>query len=292
MTGRERLKHVHCHHGELLTWMASIRSVDVLRALAAESLRRGVSVLAVKGVVLARTLYDDPALRPMTDVDIRVPPNELRGVLDAAQSLGWKVQHFSRQWGAVTLQTGSVPVDVETTVGPPGITALSVATIRHRAVDLRNTFGFSCLAPDVHDHAVILCINLFKDKAFQAAPWVWNDLDRIVLAPGFDPLQFIARVCSARLQTVAYCVSDWMVDRSPQSPWAALRDALSHALPRPVYARWMCNRVRANTAGFPMRLMTRMASDGWTRQWLALAYGAMGTVKSITHGQRAGAVHP
>jgi hypothetical protein len=49
----------------------------------------GVPFLALKGAALGATVYADPGLRPMTDVDLLVPPDRLDPALDALARAGF-----------------------------------------------------------------------------------------------------------------------------------------------------------------------------------------------------------
>lgn len=55
-----------------------------------ETLRdEGVDVVVLKGVALALTYYETPALRPMVDVDILIRPRDLGTTMRALEALGW-----------------------------------------------------------------------------------------------------------------------------------------------------------------------------------------------------------
>jgi len=51
---------------------------------------RGISVLALKGVVMAYTAYPDLSLRPMSDLDLLVPPGEREKALGILRLLGYQ----------------------------------------------------------------------------------------------------------------------------------------------------------------------------------------------------------
>jgi hypothetical protein len=58
---------------------------------AIEALQRsGIPALALKGVVLAYTVYADPSLRPMTDIDLLVPTGKRQKALDVLHELGFE----------------------------------------------------------------------------------------------------------------------------------------------------------------------------------------------------------
>lgn len=61
----------------------------------------GIPVLASKGLVLANIYYDNPALRPMSDIDIMVPAPRALDALAALTASGWMETSQSRaQWGS------------------------------------------------------------------------------------------------------------------------------------------------------------------------------------------------
>jgi len=52
--------------------------------------RDGVRALPLKGPLLARTLYGDPAMRPTNDIDLLVTTEDLPRAVDVAQRLGYR----------------------------------------------------------------------------------------------------------------------------------------------------------------------------------------------------------
>lgn len=56
-----------------------------------EALRQtGIPALALKGIVLAHTIYPDLSLRPMSDLDLLVPPGKREKALEVLQELGFE----------------------------------------------------------------------------------------------------------------------------------------------------------------------------------------------------------
>ena len=56
-----------------------------------EALRQaGIPALALKGIVLAYTIYRDSSLRPMSDLDLLVPPGKRERALEVLQELGFE----------------------------------------------------------------------------------------------------------------------------------------------------------------------------------------------------------
>lgn len=56
----------------------------------------GIQALALKGVVMAYTAYPDPSLRPMSDLDLLVPPGKREKALQVLRTLGYEYPaHFA-----------------------------------------------------------------------------------------------------------------------------------------------------------------------------------------------------
>jgi hypothetical protein len=69
------------------------RDAALLEAVTADLLdrleQRGIAALPLKGPLLARALYGDPALRPSEDVDLLVDPADLRAAARTVRAAGW-----------------------------------------------------------------------------------------------------------------------------------------------------------------------------------------------------------
>jgi hypothetical protein len=78
----------------------------------------GIPVLAFKGPVIAWTLYESPALREMSDVDILVPPADARRACDVLFSAGCVSNYPGADWrmfrwlSEISLSRGGVPIDL------------------------------------------------------------------------------------------------------------------------------------------------------------------------------------
>jgi len=78
----------------------------------------GIPVLAFKGPVTAWTLYESPALREMSDVDILVPPADARRAYDLLLSEGCVSNYPGADWrmfdwlSETSLNFGEVPIDL------------------------------------------------------------------------------------------------------------------------------------------------------------------------------------
>jgi hypothetical protein len=226
-------------------------------------------VLPVKGIVTARTLYDDPAERTLADVDVRVAgPAALERVVAFAREGGHLVIKHSRAYENVVVDLEGVEVDVECHVGPPGVCALTVRSMLHRSTIRDDVFGFPCAIPEVHDHALLLAVNVFKDKLVGAAPWSIEDLVRIAASAGFEPAALAERARACRSVAIAWIVADWLAERS--SGWRDVRDALGTRPPRRLYIRlyrWLAANAPTSV---PARGVARAGSDDLARRMRAL----------------------
>lgn len=64
--------------------------LDSLRAVLAVLRRNGIDPVLLKGVALALTLYDQPALRPMQDIDLLVEEEEVDRALSGLREIGFR----------------------------------------------------------------------------------------------------------------------------------------------------------------------------------------------------------
>ena len=122
--------------------------------------------------------------------------------------------------------------------------------------------GYPYLAPELHDHVLVLCVNAFKDKLPRSAPWIVTDLERIVLQPGFDADVLAERARASRSRTIVWMVADWIATLSGHRVWAAVRDRIGPEAPRPAYARLFraLHRRRAERS-LALRTLARVGSD-------------------------------
>lgn len=243
-------------------------AVPVLRELVEEvGVRR---LLPVKGVVTARTLYRDTAERVLRDIDVRVPDvATLDALIAFARAKGYVVSHHLPSYRTAVLEMPGVDVDVECTVGPPGLCGLAVATMLERADVRDDVFGFACAIPELHDHALLLAVNVFKDKIALAQPWQLDDALRVADEPAFDPSRFVALAEDARSVAIASVIADWFAPRS--GGWRSVREALAPRRTRRGYVRalgWLFANAPESTA---TRLLARVASDDRAMRLEAIA---------------------
>jgi hypothetical protein len=266
------------------TWAKHEFAAEAFRQVVEVTRAEGVDVLPVKGIVLAHTIYERVEERPMVDVDFRVRRRDLKRLASVLRSAGWPVRVASRQLGTMEIQASRTLVEFESSIGPPGVCALGVEAMMARAT-MRTTLGVDHLVPEVHDHALLLCVNAFKDKLVQAAPWVREDLYRIAAMPDFDAREYVARVAEAALGTLVWIVADWLSAESRETVWTEVRDKLRGARRRN-YAGLYMRLARSAPESVAMGLIARAASDSRALRVKALALGVAGTL--LDTGRRLG----
>jgi hypothetical protein len=246
----------------------------------------GIDVLPVKGILTARLFYREPAERPIRDIDLRVRPRDLARVERAAAKAGWPL--LSRSWAYRTLSFDVVGflVEFEAHVGPPGLCALPVDDMLRRAHPSIAPLGVPHLQPELHDHAVLLCVNAFKDKLIDAFPGAVRDLEIVPTVAGFDRARFVKLAVESRVATIAWIVADWLVETRQSNPWRAIREDLDRVSRRSAYARLfrraIGSRVPPRQA---LRVIARAGSDRATDRFAALCLMAVEPLAAAIAGR-------
>jgi hypothetical protein len=70
--------------------VTSIIASELVRDVAQRLERPGIDIMPVKGALLQHWLYDDPAERAMSDVDVLVRPHQARAAYDILQRAGYR----------------------------------------------------------------------------------------------------------------------------------------------------------------------------------------------------------
>lgn len=266
----------------IATWAKHQLALTALRSTLDVFEHAGIPVLVVKGMVLAYSLYSDVADRPMGDIDLRVRPRDFVRAVRVMRARGLRPLWASRQLGAVSFIVEGTLVEIETSVGPPGLCTLGVARMLERSCERILPGDLRVREPEIHDHAVVLLVNAYKDKMVRCPRWSLDDLDAI--AARLDPDSFLARIAEGRVRTLAWIVADWMARERPSERWRALRDRIGPQAPRRLYA-WVVGRsLRRAPASVPLRALTRLASDSPLQRAWALAAGGAGSAISWVGG--------
>ncbi len=263
--------------GAVGTWARHQIALAALAEVLGVLERARIPVLAVKGIVLAYVLHDDVADRPMSDVDLRIRPRDFLRLVSAMRDSGHAPEWGSRQLGAVSFSVRGVLVEFEVSVGPPGICALGVAPMLRRSRERLLGGSVRVREPEIHDHAVLMIINAFKDKMIECPAWSLGDLDAIVAR--VDVSALCARIGEARARTIAWIAADWMARERRSESCRRLRDRLGARPPRRLYG-WAMRRWMPSRGSLMSRGLSRVGCDSPAQQVWALAAGGAGTAIS------------
>ena len=272
---------------EMAAWAGFELRLHALGELVDRLERAGIPSLPIKGALLVRQLYDEPIERPLVDVDLLVAPRDFRRVVRLARSSGFPLVWDSKQLGNVNVYVNGIAIDVACTLGPPGLSALGVEDLLRRATRTDRFLGFPHWQIDLHDHALVVAIDAFKDK-LGSKPSSRKDLLRLARQAGFDPQKLACVAEEARLETLVHIVAAWILEKDDSPGWREVLSALDARRQRRIYAhafRWLTRRKSAHLARLPLALLARAASDDVARRAAALGLGAVGTVAFVARNR-------
>lgn len=271
-------------------WARYAAAGHALREVLTHLERANVQALPVKGIITASLLYDDVGERPMSDVDLRLRRRDFGRLLRVAREMGWQPSVLSPRLWQTVLFLGDWSVDVECTMGHPGLCAVTIDEMMGRARRATGPLGFPHLEPELHDHALLLVLNAFKD-GLRPRPWALEDLVRIVEATGFDAGELVERAQRGRVGTALWIVASWLERETGSAGWAEVRLALG---PRPP-TRWVARAYDFALAHWSNKLgfvVSASASDDVSRSIGALALTSLGVVRRRVNLRRAGVRPP
>jgi hypothetical protein len=182
----------------------------------------GVPTLVLKGAHLAYTMYGDPGLRPMSDVDLLVPAADGERAEVVLHALGYEAwagasRDYARHHHRSPLyKDGALPLELHVALVPPDAPLrLDVEGIWRRAEPFC-AGGVELLAPAPADLLEYLCVHAAVGHACQVPLLHWCDLDVLLRQRGraIDWERVAARATehgSARALSVALRVARELV---------------------------------------------------------------------------------
>jgi hypothetical protein len=181
----------------------------------------------------------------------------------------------SRAYGTLAFDVLGFLVEFESHVGPPGLCGLRVEAMIERALRRTEPLGLPHLQPELHDHALLLCVNAFKDKLVDAPAGAVRDLELVPDQPGFSPHQLIARARDSGTASIVWIVATWLAEARGCARWNYVREGLGGRAPRPLYAMLFKRALRARPGiRALLRVIARAGADRRGQQLHALS--AMG----------------
>jgi Uncharacterised nucleotidyltransferase len=172
----------------------------------------GVSIAPVKGVVLARRLYEHVFDRPYVDVDFLVSRSGFGRMTSAVEAQGWSISYKSGDLGDLHFFVEGVPIEVHAEFCRRDLSLLSSEEVLSRAVQDGTTFAFDILRLDDIDHLLLLVANVIR-KAFLYAN-VHQPADLELFLRSLKPrwAELVQRAILARFATALRSVSEWMIE--------------------------------------------------------------------------------
>ncbi len=251
--------------------------------------KAGIDVLPVKGILTAHLFYADPGQRPIQDIDLRVRPRDLGPIRRAGAGAGWRQLSRSMAYGTLGFDVLGFLVEFESHVGPPGLCGLSIDQMLRRATPCVDPFGMPHLQPEIHDHALLGCVNAFKDKIVDAPPWALRDLEIVPGQAGFSPQRLAALARECGTTSIVWIVASWLASASDSSSWREVREQLGSAAPRRAYAQVFNRAIRArHPQRQVLRLLARAGSDDRSQRMLALCAMLLEGIESSVRRVRRG----
>jgi hypothetical protein len=221
----------------------------------------GIDALPVKGILTGRLFYQDPGERPIQDVDLRVRPGDIDRLWQSGPAFGWRPLSRSRAYGTLGFDVLGFLVEFESHVGPPGLCGLAVDDMLKRATASVEPLGMPHLQPELHDHALLLCVNAFKDKLVEAMPGAVRDLELVPDQPGFEGERLVTLAQATGSATIVGIVADWLTSVRQCAAWSQLRAMLGR-LPRPRYETLFARAIRTpRVPRAALRVLARVGAD-------------------------------
>jgi hypothetical protein len=267
--------------GPRTNWIRHAAAPWLLHRVASALEAEGIRILPVKGVLTAHLLYEDAASRPLPDIDLRVRRRDFAGALRIARARGWPVQESSPVLWNAMFKVDGIEVDVEASIGPPGLCALRVENLFDRATECVAPFGFRHQQPAIADHALILVLNAFKD-GLRPMRWAVDDLLRIIDHPTLDPDELLSRAHEGRVSSALWIVADWLARDHASLSWGEVRDRVGPRPPSRRVASAYAFLLERSFRPKPALIVTAASSDDSWRSLSGLALAAAGIARRRT----------
>jgi hypothetical protein len=151
--------------------------------------------MPLKGVLLQATVYDPPWSRPITDVDILVPPARYREAFEALQRSGWSCAETNPFESSARLSGYPLAVDLHRLLFPPATFRLTPEDMLHRARQDSSLFECEVWLPNPMDTYAHLIGHFVKSRSGGLDQVHIDDFARIAEKYDFD-----ASICAKHLE--------------------------------------------------------------------------------------------
>ncbi len=231
--------------------------------------REGIDVLPVKGIVTAYELYGHFSERPIGDIDMLFMPSDQERISRVVLAEMWDLRVDKRAAQELEFNVDGLTIDMKGSVGPRGICAISVREILARANRVERVGVSSYLRAELHDQALVSCLNVLRDNFVRAPAWALDDVERFARHSEFQVERMLAVASEARLVGALWVVADWMAKHRLSNAWRAVRDRIGPC-PRPLYA-YLVFAVRHDTWPRVTQCVWQLAPDRLSDQWTCIA---------------------
>jgi hypothetical protein len=259
---------------QLLTWAKHQSAAAALRTLRSVLDPIGIPYVPVKGVVLARWLYDDVAVRPIQDVDVLVSPRDFARAREALTAIAGFPSYRANELGELGYELNGITVEIHAEVGRREFTRLDVPTVLSRCTVDHSTFGFPIQRIDDIDHFILLAVNVIKDCFVYAMPHLPEDLKRLIARIDGRVDQLVDRAHESGFSVGVWLVCSWMAENGGDPAFADLAARLGQPQRR-LFAHVACWARRSSRLPKPMRFaLACMTTDDTVDRLRALARGS------------------
>lgn len=249
----------------------------------------GVEWVVLKGSHLARTIYDDPALRPAQDIDVLVREDARRVVCDALVGAGFVLQPpLSTATHEISLRGWGVAVDLHWRVLRPGRANVSLVDLALSSRE-RLTDKVGVWVPGEIAATVVQLIHPAVTEYVTGRLIRVIDLDRWVAAHPRALREALPIVDRAGLKTAGWAMLSWASHWTRQQ--ARVRQELEMLAPSLLYRWYLAKWIRMNPAAVYQRhpLLARagfslMLNDTWFQRAAAAARLIKGLIKLKREG--------
>ena len=256
---------------KLLHLLVDALATSALREVIDLGASLDVIVVPVKGVVLARWIYDDVAQRPYRDLDVLVPRAGLPRLIEAVRKKGWAIRHVSIEMGELEFEFDRLVVEVHAEFGRRDMTRVSTEEVIGRAHSDRETFPFEVMRIDDIDHFLLLVANVTKKSYTYSNAHHPADLERLLERLEGRWSALVARARDAGFATGLQSVVTWMADEVGSELFERFRRLLPRhrrLLPAVVrlHRRWSSRRpgrLETTSGLFGLALAT-LTPDDWS----------------------------
>lgn len=218
-----------------LTWARNTVLVERCAEIVGALDRAGVPSIGLKGVVLARTVYPDLALRPMTDVDLLIRPGDRAAATAALGDAGYRtvgdaVQAVQTFDGFRLFARDATVLDLHWAITYSSVRTAGIVRVDHDGLWRRarrpDPNGVSCWTLSPEDMLLHLALHLTIGSDLARLIW-FSDIDALVRKTTLDWDRVLEEADRWRVRAilghVLGVVRDAFGTPVPARAWAGLR---------------------------------------------------------------------